>query len=156
MVVTRHTQVFTNNFTILPALFVPKYLDLLNPALALWQRKAGGSVRRKRCKSERQGPQQTRSKKIEVQSRVQVLDRLRGQQTRLEAKDFQRRMGSRHKQLPLKGKKDSWNSNGQSREGVFMVTAAANHTEPGQSRPEKQIRIRFPTNTHMGKKGVFR
>lgn len=58
-----------------------------------------------------------------------MLDRFQRATTRLEAKDFQRRMGSRHRQLlPLKGKKDSLKQHGQSREGVFMVTAAANYT----------------------------
>ena len=62
-----------------------------------------------RCTLERQGSlTNKKQRKIEVQSRAQVLGRFQRATTRLEAKGFQRRMDSRHRQLlPLKGKKDS-------------------------------------------------
>lgn len=74
MVVTRHTQVFTNNLPIL-ALFVPKYLDLLTLLCPVAKGKLE-VLSEQRCKPGEAGLPNKHSKKSK--SNLEVLGPLEG------------------------------------------------------------------------------
>lgn len=140
------------------ALFVPKYLYLLNPTFPV-AKEILKALLEQRCQSQGQGSlKDTKQRTTEVQSRVDVGTLFQRATTRLEAKVFQMRMDLKAQAVSLteEVRKTPWKDGGQSRECLFMATAAAmvrNYT--GVSRVTGWKKKCYSTNTYTGKKGIL-
>lgn len=141
------------------ALFLPKYLYLLNPTFPV-AKEILKALLEQRCQSQGQGSlKDTKQRTTEVQSQVDVGTLFRRATTGLEAKGFQMRMDLKAQAVSLteEVRKTPWKDGGQSRECLFMATAAAmfrNYTGVGRVTGWKKNVIQLIHT--LGRRGYYR